>query len=238
MRNESGAYAGPGGSDASYPYLEADPRFWGEGLKEACVIGMGSDIGGEIATRLQRDGYQIWGTTRHDVDLAEFVDAKPKGRWDLLIFAAGTMEPIGKFFDTSADDWERCIRVNALGQLRVLRSMWPARKPNAKVVFMSGPNPNVDTPTYTAYRAGKLLLAGIIGTLNAEYPEVKFLWLIPGVVKTKIHKQTVRAGHSASNYVRAMEILADVEPANSHDAVYNKLKVLLGENPFPENEGC
>lgn len=238
MHNESGAYAGPGGSDDRYPYLEAHPGFWGSGLKTACIIGMGSDIGRELAKRLERDGYEIWGTTRQDVDLAEFVEAKPKGRWDLLIFAAGTMEPIGKFFDTSASDWERCVRVNALGPLRVLRSLWSARRVGCRVVFMSGPNPNADTPTYTAYRAGKLLLAGIIGTLNAEYPDVEFLWLIPGVVNTKIHKQTVRAGRDAENYERALRILAEAEPANSHDAVYNKLKILLGENPFPENEGC
>jgi NADP-dependent 3-hydroxy acid dehydrogenase YdfG len=235
--SEWGAYAGPGGSDYKYSHLEANPDFWGKGLRQACIIGMGSEIGSELAKRLEKDGYEIWGTTRKEVDLAEFVDAKPKGRWDLLIFAAGTMEPIGNFFDTDVDAWEKCVKVNSLGQLRVLRSLWPARKHGAKVVFMSGPNPNVVTPTYTAYRAGKVMLHGLVDTLNSEYPDVKFLWLIPGVVKTKIHEQTLKAGERAANLERAKAIMQDQHPTFSHDAVYTKLKILLGENPFPENEG-
>jgi NAD(P)-dependent dehydrogenase (short-subunit alcohol dehydrogenase family) len=206
-------------------------------MRHACIIGIGSDIGRELAERLERDGYEIWGTTRKDVDLAEFVHATPNGRWDLLIFAAGTMEPIGRFFDTPVDDWERCVRVNALGPLRVLRSMWPARRSGAKVVFISGPNPKVNTPSYSAYRAGKLMLESLVSTLNSEYQDVQFIWLIPGVVNTKIHKQSVRAGRDCPNYERAMRILADEEPTHSHDAVYTKLQALLGVNPFPENEG-
>lgn len=223
----------------SYPYasLEQNPDYWGEGLKEACIIGMGSDIGCNLAERLKRDDWHIWGTTRKDVDLAYFVDATPKGQWDLLIFAAGTMEPIGPFFDTETEEWERAVRINALGPLRVLRSMWPNRKTGAKVVFISGPNPNVETPSYTAYRAGKALLQSLVGTLNAEYAHVKFLWLIPGIVKTKIHKQTIKAGDRAANRERVCEIMCGEVATFSHDDVYIKLKLLLGENPFPENEG-
>lgn len=220
-----------------FAYLEQQPGYWGSGLKEACIIGIGSDIGSNLAERLKKDDWNIWGTTRKDVDLAYFVDATPKGRWDLLIFAAGTMEPIGSLFETDTEEWERAVRVNALGPLRVLRSMWPYRKAHAKVVFISGPNLEKTSPSYTAYRAGKALLESLIETLNEEYPSAQFLWLVPGVVKTKIHQQTIKAGLSAWNFGRAQNILQGKEPTFSHDDVYIKLKLLLGENPFPENEG-
>lgn len=203
----------------------ADPH---EDFKEAYIVGIRSDIGSNLAERLSKDGWGIFGTTRKDLDLERFSDAAILGRWDVLIFAAGTMEPIGALFSTNVDEWERAIRINALGPLRVLRAMWPYRKPGARVVFISGPNPNKTSPSYTAYRAGKALLESLVETLNEEYPSAKFLWLVPGVVKTKIHEQTIKAGLSAWNYQRVLDILKGKEPTVSHDDVYAKLKLLLG----------
>jgi NAD(P)-dependent dehydrogenase (short-subunit alcohol dehydrogenase family) len=224
-------------SDPHYACLEQWPGYWGTGLKEACIIGMGSDIGSNLAERLSKDGWEIWGTTRKDVDLAYFVDATPKGRWDLLLLVAGTLEPIGRFFETEATEWEKAIRVNALGHLRVLRSMWPYRKSNATVVFFGGPNLQKDTPSYTAYRAGKALLSSMVGTLNAEYPICKFVMFDPGVVNTKIHQQTIRAGAHAENYQAVLEIVSGVRPSVSYDEMYRRLQIAVGINPFPENEG-
>lgn len=210
--------------------IEQMPEFWGNGLRHACIIGLGSDIGRELARRLSADGYEVWGTHHKDLELASFVEGvpRPEGRWDLLIFAAGTMQPIGKFFTTDVGLWESAVRVNALGPLRVLRSLWPSRKHDfPAVVFLGGPNLTRDTPTYSAYRAGKAMLAALVGTLQAEYPECLFRILNPGVVRTKLHKQTLIAGSNAANYERALGIVQGDEPAFSHDEVYAKLQKLL-----------
>lgn len=217
--------------------LEQWPGYWGTGLKEACIVGMGSDIGSNIAERLEKDGWEISGTTRKDLDLSQFLDAPPKGRWDLLLIVAGTLEPIGDFFSTDAEEWERAVRVNALGPLRVLRSVWPARKAGATVVFFGGPNLSKDTPSYTAYRAGKALLASLVGTLNSEYCGTKFVMFDPGVVNTKIHKQSIKAGHRAANYQQVLEIVAGVRPSVGYDEMYGRLLIALGINQVKENEG-
>ena len=83
------------------------------------------------------------------------------------------------------------------------------------------------SPTYTAYRAGKAILQELAGTLEAEYPDCKFRVLHPGVVNTKIHQQTLQAGHRAANYERVMKIVNGSEQSMTQESVYEKLKALL-----------
>lgn len=210
--------------------IELDPRFWGNGMKHAIIIGINSDIAQEIKKRLEKDGWTVSGTSRNSA-------AIPTERWDLCLVAQGTMEPIGAFFDTHETEWERAVMVNAFVPLMLLRRIWPNRRYGASVCFLGGPNLNKPTPTYTAYRAGKALVESLVTTLNSEYPETKFFMLHPGVVKTKIHYQTLSAGKRAANYERVMEIMYGDEPTVSHDEVYRRLALELNLNPFPELEG-
>ena len=71
------------------------------------------------------------------------------------------------------------------------------------------------------------MLEAMAGTLEEEYPGHKFKILHPGVVRTKIHDQTLQAGHKAANYERVMKIVNGTEAASNHDSVYLKLKALL-----------
>lgn len=173
------------------------------------VIGCGSEIAQNLAKRLSADG---WGF------------AWP---WDLAIFARGTMEPIGKFFDTNASEWEKSIRGNGLNVLTTLRVLWPERAPKAQVVFLGGPNMAKPNETYSAYRCGKAVLEAIVPTLNAEYPEHRFHILHPGVVNTKFHRQTLSAGERAANLDRVQKIVSGEEPTVTHDEVYAKLRGLI-----------
>lgn len=203
----------------AYPCLEAHPGYWGE-CKQAVILGLNSDIAKGLKERLEVDQWVVNGTCRENT-------AYPTAQWDLLIVAMGTMEPIGKFFDVPQSDWERSLWVNALRPLELIRCVWNNRRAGARVVFMSGPNPNVPTPTYTAYRAGKAILQSLVETLNAEYPDTKFCWFIPGVVNTKIHYQTLAAGERAANRERVLKIVNGTEPTVSYDDLYAKLKALL-----------
>ena len=210
--------------------IEHEPGFWGNGLRHCVIFGTGSDIAKEIAKRLEKDGWTVSGTNRHS-------RVAPTERWDLLIVAQGTMEPIGKFFSTDDDAFREAVAVNALEPLSLLRAVWPNRKYGAKVIFIGGPNLAKVTPTYTAYRASKALIASMVETLNVEYPANKFVLFNPGVVKTKIHWQSVAAGSNSANHDRAKAILEGEEPTVSHDEVYTRLMASVGVMPFPENEG-
>ena len=51
--------------------------------------------------------------------------------------------------------------------------------------------------------------------------------LRPGVVNTKIHRQTLEAGERAANLSRVKAIVEGIEKTVTHDEVYEKLKALL-----------
>lgn len=186
-----------------------------------CLIaGSGSEIARHLHTHLLIDGWEVDAVPGHSLKV-------PSGKWDLLILAHGQMSPIDKFFECNQSEWVGAMMVNCIYPLTCLRAAWPERNEGATVVFIGGPNMVRTTPTYTAYRAGKAVLEALTGTLEAEYPGFHFKVLHPGVVKTRIHQQTLQAGHRASNYERVMRIVNGSEPSTGHDEVYMKLKALL-----------
>lgn len=188
--------------------------------KRCLIAGVGSEIASELADRLTMDGWTVVGSPGRSMRM-------PEGSWDLLILAHGQLNPIGKFFDCDMNEWIGGMTVNAIYPLYCLRAVWQNRNPGAMIIFIAGPNMSKASPTYTAYRAGKAVLESLAGTLEAEYPGCKFRVLNPGVVNTKIHQQTLQAGHKAANYERVMKIVNGSEQSMSHESVYEKLKALL-----------
>ena len=184
------------------------------------IYGSGSEIAMGLGTRLRSDNWNVEMVPGRESSV-------PVARWNLLILAHGSLEPIGKFFEVSEISWRAGVLVNGLYPLRMLRLAWPQRLPDATVVFISGPNMTKDSPTYTAYRAGKAILESLVGSLNAEYPDTKFRMLRPGVVNTKIHAQTISAGKRAANHDAVVKIVRGEVPTVSHDEVYEKLKSLI-----------
>lgn len=197
-------------------------------MRHCIILGTGSDIAQELRKRLEKDGWTVNGTSRSTVDL-------PRDRWDLLVVCQGTMEPIGKFMDCDPHEWARCIYVNAIEPLNAFRALYKTSKYDASVVFLSGPNPTKANPTYSAYAAAKALLREAAKTIQAEHTNIKVTMLRTGVVKTKFHQQTIRAGKKAANLERVTSIVAGEEPTTSHDEVYRMVMETLSQ--FPENEG-
>ena len=83
-------------------------------MKKSLIIGITSDIGTGIKKRLEDDDWQVLGTSSTyqsdsvlKLDLADpkqvelFANQLSQYKdWSLLCLFAGTMEPIGTFFDT------------------------------------------------------------------------------------------------------------------------------------------
>lgn len=186
----------------------------------ALIAGSGSEIASGLKARLELDGWEVSGASGRSLTI-------PLGKWDLLILAHGQLTPIDRFFECDMIDWMEGVMVNALYPLSCLRAAWPNRNAGATVVFIGGPNMQKPSPTYTSYRAGKAILESLAGTLEDEYPEHRFRFLHPGVVNTKLHEQTLKAGHKAANYERVMKIMNGIEKTVTHDEVYERLKELL-----------
>lgn len=215
----------------------------------AVILGISSDIGREIAERLLRDGWEVAGTYRtyhawhtgddtapraHIVpcDLGDRAQIEQAAHWlgspwDLLVVAVGTYEPLGPFMQCDADDWEMNIQVNALGPLRFLRLMYPSRKFGASVCFFAGPNPNRANPSYTAYMAGKAVLHKACEDIQAENADMKFFILGPGLTRTKMLDQTIKAGEKAFWYPRVKAFLESGEQGSEFEDIYKMMRVCM-----------
>lgn len=189
----------------------------------SCVmLGANSDIARELTPRLMTDGWTVLPWTRET--------PLPVAEWDAVICAIGTLTPIGKFFDTEADGWCAGVDANAVLPLQLLRELWTRRKPGASVCFFSGAGVSRPARTYSAYAASKAMLMKMTELLDDEYDE-KFFIIGPGMVRTKIQQQTLRAGPAADNYARVKAFMEEGDSAHgkgtSHDRIYECLKWCL-----------
>jgi len=214
-------------------------------MPSVIILGIGSDIGRELAGRFLADGWTVSGTFRVRSRLDDLPDGirlipcnltspdsvaaaldafrRNGTSWDVLVVAVGTEEPIGTFWDCEPDAWEEGIRVNALTPLRFVRHLYPIRNTSGtpSVAFFSGAGTNSAAPAYSAYCASKIFLIKMCELLDAESPDTSFFIMGPGIVRTKIHEQTLRAGgRSGTNYRRVVDFLASTMPGTSHDDVY------------------
>ena len=128
--------------------------------KRAIVLGATADIGHDISHRLIADGWSVIGIGRsferisdlmaepnfqfifcNLVDKANINEAIANASrlgegWSLFVSSAGTMLPIGRFFQQDFDEWESSVLVNSMAQLRVLHGLWPHRQKETLVNIM------------------------------------------------------------------------------------------------------
>ena len=184
------------------------------------ILGANSDICRELAVRFLKDGDTVHGWVRHA--------RAPAEPWDLIVCGIGLLDPIGAFFDTDELQWEANIDANALLPLRLLRKLWKYRNPGASVCFFSGAGVSRKAETYSAYAAAKMMLFKMTELLDDENHDAKFFILGPGMVRTKIQRQTVLAGPRAANIERVMEFMdkGDVQhgAGTPHEKIYKCLR--------------
>jgi len=222
-------------------------------MRSVIVLGIGSDIGRELAVRFAADGWKVAGTyrgraglaglppevrlVRCDLASAASVSAALRAlrrggaKWDLLVVAAGTEEPVGPFWACDPSAWEENIQVNALAPLRLLRGLYPARNAAGTpgVAFFSGAGTNSAAPAYSAYCASKIFLLKMCELLDAESSDTSFFIIGPGIVRTKIHEQTLRAGkRSGANYRKVFDFLGSEDSGTSHEDIYSCLQWCVG----------
>lgn len=169
--------------------------------RHAVILGIGSDIGRGLSARLSMDGWKVTGL-HHDEQIAPTLVL-----WDLLVCCYGMLDPIGTFWNTDVDEWEWNVQANVLLPLRHVRALYPSRMPGASVCFFAGAGAGGSAPSYSAYAASKIMLTKMVELLDEETPDLKFFILGPGLVRTKIHQQTLRAVGRAANIERVRALM-------------------------------
>lgn len=193
--------------------------------KSAVMISASSDIGAAMSGRWLKKGWQITGTYRTKSSVTEALDAAGmklihcdlsgvdsiqkacsmiNGQveaWDVLVLCPATMNPIGPFLDCEFDQWEQSLNSNFTGQMRIVHELLASRnmttENGACVLFFAGGGTNNATIDYSAYTISKIALIKMCELLDAEIPDVRFVIVGPGWVKTKIHQETITAGDKA-----------------------------------------
>jgi NAD(P)-dependent dehydrogenase (short-subunit alcohol dehydrogenase family) len=216
--------------------------------KFVIILGISADIGRSICKYYLKDGFQVLGTYRNfskdmsellnlerlvlfkcDVTqredifrLAEFIRNKNIW-WSTLFSSIGTSEPIGAFFEIPFDNWENSIQINCLGQLRVLHALYQFRSQDVipNVVFLAGGGTNNAFKNYSAYCLSKIMLIKMCELLDAENNDLNVFIVGPGLVKTKTHLETLKAGKSAGdNYERIKKFWESEKAGTSMEKIY------------------
>ena len=210
------------------------------------ILGLSSDIGRELAIRFDANNWSVWGTHRNSAGLgkmskriksvscdlisAEGINHAVSAfqlenlRWDLLIIAAGTELPIGSFWDCDEDEWDSGIAINALAPLRFVRRIYSMRNQSGapSVAFFSGAGTNNAAPSYSAYSVSKIMLIKMCELLDTESPDTSFFIIGPGIVRTKIHQQTIDEPiRSGSNYQKVVKFLESDNLGTGHDEIFD-----------------
>ena len=213
-------------------------------MKKSLIIGITSDIGTGIKKRLEDDDWQVLGTSStyqsdsvFKLDLADpkqvelFANQLTQYKdWSLLCLFAGTMEPIGTFFDTDFSSWEKNFRINVLSQLKILQMLWEyrAKFTEVNVCFLAGGGTNSTFDNYSAYCLSKIALIKFVELIGSENTEGKFFIIGPGFMKTKIHNQTLRAGKKAGANFKKTEIFME-NNGTTLDKLYQHIKWCMAQ---------
>jgi len=216
--------------------------------KNVFILGIGSDIGRELAERYSKDGYFVMGTYRHKSSVKKLLfspdihlfkcdiakkssvescvekyksSAKP---WDIFISCVGSMEPIGNFFKCDFNGWEQSVILNSTAQLRFLHEIYPLRNKGkfCHVVFFAGGGTNNPFTNYSAYCSSRIMLIKMCELLDDENPDLNVFIVGPGWVRTKIHAQTLNSRTNAGdNYERTKEFLKSNNPGTDYQNIYD-----------------
>ncbi len=211
------------------------------------IVGVGSGIGRDLAERYLREGFTVVGTYRteksvadlrnpnlhlipcdlnnpSDIDRALVQYKNLRRPWSLFISSAGSMEPIGSFFEVDFDAWEESVGLNSLAQLRFLHGLHPFRANDAlcHVVFFAGGGTNGPFRNYSAYCVSKIMLIKMCELIDDENSDLNVFIVGPGWVRTRIHEQTLgHAREAGSNYDRTLKFLRSGAPGTPAQDIYD-----------------
>jgi NAD(P)-dependent dehydrogenase (short-subunit alcohol dehydrogenase family) len=148
-----------------------------------------------------------------------------------VVFLHGSLHPIGRFSEVSFQDWKNCQYVNALSILHILNIILPSMRSGGRVLSLAGGGVNSAPINFSAYTSAKITLLKMTEILAAEYPDISFFNLGPGFVKTKIHTQTLTAGHRAGAAFIETKRRLDENDFVSMDKVVKAIYFLLLKAP-------
>ena len=123
------------------------------------------------------------------------------GSLNAVIHSAGIYGPIGSITDVNPEEWLDAIRINLFGSFLVARQSCLRLQKNGggRIALFSGGGAATPFPNYTAYACSKVGVVRFTETIAQEMAphQIEINCIAPGFVITRLHQQTLAAGHLA-----------------------------------------
>ena len=95
------------------------------------------------------------------------------GAIDVVFVSVGYAQ-MGKFADTTAEQWDRTLRTNLVGIHQLIRAALPSLAPGAMVTALSSEAVTMPRSYMGAYRASKVALNSMLEQWRIEHPGIRF----------------------------------------------------------------
>lgn len=209
----------------------------------ALVTGAGKGLGTAIAHALAREGAHVIVTARaaepagavadairaNDgtasaavLDVANPVDAiegilADRGRIDVLVNNAGSIQPIARLAATDPDAWAATVDVNLVGAYRLIHAVLPGQiaAGGGRIVNISTGAAHRALEGWSAYCASKAGLAMLTETIHCDHSGdgIRSFGLAPGLVDTDMQAAIRASGINPVSQLDRSALSPPEEPA-------------------------
>ena len=191
------------------------------------IVSGSSDIGSSIIKSLSKKNNEIIytynskknnnlkKTKAYKLDISSrknikrFATKNDLKNWDCLVILPASQYPIGLFSESTGEDWAKSVDLNFTNQMFIIRELIKHRSKKNKIksiMLWAGPGTNNAPKYYSAYIISKIAQIKMAELLDEEFNDIKVSIIGPGWVKTKIHKQTLKAKKlSRNNYQNTID---------------------------------
>lgn len=172
-------------------------------MPEALIWGASGGIGGALLTRLNGEGWRVFGAARDESRIPSAADltlhfeasslysfkeaalrvAYESSGLDLVVYAAGSMAA-GTVEQIGEGDWMAVMDANLTGAVRAAQVSLPLLKAGGHMMFIGAYVEKISLPKFAAYAAAKAGLEPLVTVLSKEHRKHRFTLVRPGAVDT------------------------------------------------------
>jgi NAD(P)-dependent dehydrogenase (short-subunit alcohol dehydrogenase family) len=224
-------------------------------MSKRIILGISSEIGAFIGRKWLESGFRVVGTYRNinanvrsvrnlggelyrlslksvKSEVPSFMETHTKSfqDWTHLVVSVGDLKPVCSFKNCNFDEWQTSIFTNFLDPLRLLHELLPLRSQKGPyettVIFFSGGAINKPSSNYSAYSISKVALTKMTELLQHEIPNVKFVTIGPGWIKSQIHNATIDAGRLAGSNLSVTQERISTNRFEDIEKIYSLLNII------------